>query len=165
MVEIVAKILTVSGLLIDFVAVVIGGRAWIYRAVAGVRAAFAWNGRRLVSQNAKHQLKRERLQTSFAAQPSFLKMYWLQSHLSGMRLHAWLVDTQNAKQRASLDLPPRSLVTLSCFIDDRQLAINTQEIDAALQDRSATGTPRDFSSAAFKLFCFGSVLSLVGAIL
>ena len=165
MIEVVAKLFAVSGILIDVAAVVLGGRTWIYKVVAGVRGAFAWNGRRLVEQNRRQRDKLARRQSAFAEKPSFWRMYLLQSQLSGMRLQAWQIESQNIKQRAQWGLPPRSLLDERGLVDFRQLSLNTQEIDVALQDRAATGTPRDFGGASFRLFCVGSTMSLIGLLL
>ncbi|WIY53793.1 hypothetical protein O9Z70_04415 [Devosia sp. YIM 151766] len=163
--EVVAKILTVSGLLIDFVAVIIGGKAWIYRAAMGVRAAFAWNGRNLANQQKRKLKKLGDLQDAMREKPTFFRMYRIQSHLSGMRLLAWQVDTQNAKHRAQWGLTARPLVNYHGLLDIPQLEINTAEMDAALQERAATGVPRDFSGLAFKLFCLGFIFTLTGALM
>lgn len=165
MIEVAAKLFAITGIVIDVVAVIIGGRTWIYRVVAGVRGAFAWNGRRLVEQCKRQSVKLAQRQSAFAQKPSLFRMYRLQSQLSGMRILGWQVESQNAKQRREWDLPPRFLLDGRGFIDQHQLEINTSEIDAALQDRVATGTPNDFSKMSFRIFCLGSTLSLIGLLL
>jgi hypothetical protein len=92
-------------------------------------------------------------------------MFRLQSQLSGMRTSAWQSDTFNAKQRIQWQLSPRSLLASDGLLDAEQLIINGQEIDDALQNRVATGIPRDFSGLAFKLFLIGFVLTLIGTVM